>query len=186
MSDTASVRIVVKGKNIDVTPALREYAEKRVNKLSRFFQNREDVQVDVVLSVERDMQIAEITYHLGGLFMRGESSSNDMYASIDEASDRISRQVRKYKDRIRSVTNDSLRFQVPDNGAIPSVDEEEAPEIVRTKRFAIKPMDIDEAVMQMELLGHDFFVFANAQTEEVNVLYKRKDGRYGLIEPTRA
>ncbi len=180
-------KLVVKGKNIEVTPALREYSEKRVAKLSKFFQDREDVQVDIVLSVERDTQIAEITYHLGGLLMRGESRTKDLYASIDGASDKIEAQVRKHKARIKRKYHSSLRFgdglesPEPNGASEPSEDEVR---IVRTKRFTVKPMDVEEAVLQMELLGHDFFVFANAGTEEVNVVYKRKDGRYGLMEPT--
>lgn len=178
--------IVVKGKNIDVTPALREYSQKRVAKLSKFFQGREDVKVDVVLSVERDTQIAEITYQLGSLLMRGESRTKDMYASIDEASDRIERQVRRYKSRISRKLHFSPRFgsglkDVDQDGVVE--EEEEIRRVVRTKRFLVKPMDVEEAILQMELLGHDFFVFANAEDEGVNVLYKRKDGQYGLIEP---
>src|SRR5690606_27539469 len=105
-----TVPIDVKGKNIEVTPALRDYAEKRVAKVSKFFQEREDVTVDVLLSVERDTQIAEVTYRLGGLIMRGESRTADLYASIDEAADKIERQVRKYKARLRRKLHASPRF----------------------------------------------------------------------------
>lgn len=188
MSQAKSVRVAINGKNIEVTPALKEYASKRVAKLSKYFQGRPDVQVDVLLSVERDTQIAEITYHLGGLLMRGESRGKDLYASIDEASDKIERQVRKYKARIKERLHDSPRFGdglevMPES--VGEDDDFEAGEarIVRTKRFPVKPMDVEEAVLQMELLGHDFFVFANADSEQVNVVYKRKDGQYGLIEP---
>lgn len=202
-SDVASqtVRVTVKGKNIQVTPALREYAEKRVAKLAKYFQWRQDVQVEVMLSVERDTQIAEITYHLGGLLMRGESRSKDLYASIDEASAKIERQVKKYKNKIQQWEHKTLRTGDGAGQAVgqgdgqvgagtgaslaPALDDDEdRPKVVRTKRFGIKPMDVEEAIMQMELLGHDFFVFANSHTDEVNVLYKRKDGHYGLIEPT--
>lgn len=185
-----TVRVVVKGKNIQVTPALRDYAEKRVAKLEKYFQWRDDVQVEVALSVERDTQIAEITYQLGGFLMRGESRSKDLYASIDDASDKIERQVRKYKSKIQRWEHESPRKGERGDRAVRAEPisgddgDEDAPRVVRTKRFAIKPMDMEEAIMQMELLGHDFFVFANAGTDEVNVLYKRKDGHYGLIEPT--
>lgn len=180
-------RVVITGKNIEVTPSLREYSEKRVAKLSKYFQDRDDVQVDVLLSVERDTQIAEITYHLGGLLMRGESRTKDLYASIDGASDKIETQVRKHKTRIKRKLHSSLRFGdgLPEqNGATSPEPGEDEVRVVRTKRFTVKPMDVEEAILQMELLGHDFFVFANAGTEEVNVVYKRKDGRYGLMEPT--
>lgn len=185
MTTNGTVRVVVKGKNIEVTPALRDYSEKRVSKLYKFFQERNDVQVDVLLSVERDTQIAEITYHIGGLLMRGESRTKDLYASIDEASNKIERQVRKYKAKLTNRAHLSPRFgEGPDatQGATEAVDPEDY-SVVRTKRFPVKPMDVEEAILQMELLGHDFFVFANAGTEEVNVIYKRKDGRYGLMEP---
>lgn len=185
VAQVGTARIVVKGKHIDVTPALREYAEKRVAKVGKFFQHRNDVTVDVVLSVVKDSHIAEITYRLGGLILRGESRTEDLYASIDEASDKIERQVRRYKNRLQKKFHDSPRFL--DEGAGTAADEaldEELPKVVRTKRFAVKPMDLQEAIMQMELLGHDFFVFANAETEEVNVVYRRKDGQFGLIEPT--
>lgn len=189
------VRVTVKGKNIEVTPALRDYAEKRVAKLNKFFTWRGDIVVEVALSVERDTHVAEITYSMGGLLMRGESRTKDLYASIDQASDKIERQVRRYKNKLRRWEHQSPRKgdgSAPDAGA-PAPDEPveaeeadaaDAPRVVRTKRFAIKPMDVEEAIMQMELLGHDFFVFANASTDEVNVLYRRKDGQYGLIEPT--
>jgi len=190
MSRVGTARVSVKGKNIDVTPSLREYSEKRVAKLSKFFQQREDVAVVVILSVEGDLHVAEITYQLGGLILRGESSTKDLYASIDAASDRIERQVRKYKTRIQKRVHDSPRFGDGLDGAAANgapVDEVEVSDlrdrVVRTKRFPVKPMDVDEAIMQMELLGHDFFVFANAGSEQVNVVYKRKDGQYGLIEP---
>ena len=195
MARIGTTRVVVKGKNIEVTPSLKEYSEKRVAKLSKFFQHREDVEVAVVLSVDHDMHVAEITYQIGGLIMRGESRTKDLYASIDEASDRIERQVRKYKTRIQRRIHASPRFgdgldpaaadAAMQEGEGISGEEAQAggPRIVRTKRFPVKPMDVDEAILQMELLGHDFFVFANAQTEEINVVYKRKDGQYGLMEP---
>ncbi len=184
MARAGTARIVVKGKNIEVTQALREYSEKRVAKVNKFFQDRDDVAVDVVLSVEKETHIAEITYRLGGLILRGESRTGDLYASIDEASDKIERQVRRYKNRLQRKFHVSPRF--PEEPVERPVEEEpadEVPKVVRTKRFAVKPMSVDEAIMQMELLGHDFFVFANAETEEVNVVYRRKDGQYGLIEP---
>lgn len=184
MAQAGTARIVVKGKNIEVTQALREYAEKRVAKVGKFFQDRDDVTVDVVLSVVKDSHIAEITYRLGGLILRGESRTEDLYASIDEAADRIERQVRRYKNRLQKKFHVSPRFPEEPGGAPQEepLDDEPA-RVVRTKRIPVKPMSVEEAVMQMELLGHDFFVFANAETEEVNVVYRRKDGQYGLLEP---
>lgn len=186
MSQDGTVRVVVKGKNIDVTPALKDYSLKRVAKLNKFFQGRADVRVDVLLSVERDTQIAEITYQLGGLLMRGESRTKDLYASIDEASDKIERQVRRYKARLKERLHLSPRLghglETELDGEAPAEEPEEAL-VVRTKRFPVKPMDVEEAILQMELLGHDFFVFENTESQQINVVYKRKDGKYGLIDP---
>lgn len=174
----------MKGKNVEVTPALRGYAEKRVSKLERFFL-RGSPEATVTLSLERGSHRVDVTMQVGGLILRGESRTNDMYASIDDAVDKIVQQIKKYKTRINKrlkQAGEQLVVAEPEVGA--SVPEAEGePRIVRTKRFAIKPMSPEEAVMQIELIGHDFFVFFNAETEEVNVVYKRKDGNYGLIEP---
>src|SRR5690606_26226976 len=130
-----------------------------------------------------------VTLHVGRLLVRSESETHDLYASIDEATDRLARQIRKYKTRLhrRGVQGPKLGEVAPG----PAADEEEErdgavdrlPQVVRTKRFALKPMSVEEAILQMELLGHDFFVFADAETHDVHVLYRRKDGQLGLIEP---
>lgn len=174
------MRTIVKGKNIEITPALRNYATKKTSKLEKFFEDGPEVSCEVMMRVERELDIVEITLQVNGLLMRGEEQTEDMYASIDGAVEKVERQVRKFKTKYLS------RFQGPKLGELITVQEEkdaDAPRIVRTKRFAFKPMSADEAVMQMELLGHSFFVFNNAATQEVNVVYRRKDGNYGLIEP---
>lgn len=178
------MRVVVKGKNIDVTPALREHAEKRLAKIAKFFTDGSPVTVDVVLSVQRDMHIAEVTLQVRSIFVRGESKTEDMYASIDASVDRVERQVRRHKKRLQARAQDSVKLgelhaEAQGAGAVA----ESEPQLVRTKRFAVKPMDVEEALLQMELLGHDFFVFRNAENEEVSVVYKRRDGNFGLIEP---
>lgn len=182
-----AMRIVVKGKNIQITPALREHSEKRAAKIRKFFPGDIPISVDVTLSIERTQQIAEVTVQVQSLLIRGESRTEDMYASIDNCIDRVERQVRRNKTRLQR------RFQgQPKLGEIGARRPHEAnkeaadgelPKVVRTKRFAVKPMDVEEALMQMDLLGHDFFVFSNAATEQVNVLYRRKDGNVGLIDP---
>ncbi len=179
------MEISVKGKNLEVTGALRSYAEKRVGKLEKFFEVG-PVATQVLLSTEGDRHVVEVTLQVNSLLLRGEQKTADMYASIDGVVEKIERQIDKYKTRI----NRKLRGEVKSAGAAAGVhpDEEEGRtpglgRVVRTKRFAIKPMSVEEAVMQMELLGHDFFVFSNDQSEEVNVVYKRRDGDYGLIEP---
>jgi len=181
------IRVVVKGKNLDVTPALREYAKKKISKTAKFFDAPHDPLAEVVMKIERDRQIAEITLQVGGLLVRGEGITDDMYASLDEAIDRIERQIRKHKTRILKRQQGPGLRGVVGNSSVEALEDrrEEVtpPRIVRTKRFAIKPMTVEEAVLQMELLGHDFFVFGNGATGEVNVVYKRHGGDYGLIEP---
>ncbi len=174
------------GKNIDVTNALKEHADKRLGKLDRYFNKT--AEAHVTMSVVKDTHIVEVTVFLnGGIILRAEEGTGDMYASIDSVKDKLERQVKKYKTRInRKLRQDGHKMLDPEgSGSIVGEDEEdeEYPQIVRTKRFAVKPMSPEEAVMQMDLLAHDFFVFMNSETEEVNVVYKRKDGNYGQIEP---
>lgn len=187
MAQAGTMRVSVMGKNLEVTVALREYAEKKARKLVKFFGDGE-VAADVLLSLQRGMQIAEVTVQIGGLLLRGESRTSDMYASIDEACDRIEQQLRKYKTRIQRRLQEGPRKEqaVFNAGAFDVLDAESeagAPIVVRTKRFAVKPMDVEEAITQMELVGHDFFVFTNSATEQINVVYRRRGGDYGLIEP---
>lgn len=186
----AAMRIVVKGKNLDVTPALRAYAEKKISKFEKFFVNgNEDHQSAAVmmLRTEREVHIAELTIEYRGLVLRGEGRTVDMYNSIDEAVDRIERQWNKFKTRIqRKFQGPKISELAPpaDDGLGPgAVTRDRDFKIVKVKRFPYKPMDVEEAIMQMELLGHDFFVFANAEDDQINVVYKRSDGNYGLIEP---
>lgn len=171
--------VTVTGKNVEVTDALRDYSEKKVAKVSKFFE-KSPVGAQVTLSTERGKHIVDITIQVNGLLLRGEEKTTDMYTSIDGAVDKIERQVHKFKTRInRKLHNDNKIIVSP-----PTPNEElPAPIIKRNKRFTIKPMSAEEAVMQMDLLGHDFFVFSNSETDEVNVVYRRKDGNYGLIEP---
>lgn len=172
------MNIIVRGKNIQVTPALREYVEKRIGKIEKYFEDIPEAQV--TMTVEKDRHRVEVTIPLNGIILRGEEETGDMYASIDLVIDKLEKQVSKHKTKLaKKLRNQSLR----ELAAIPKEDEEEEPRVVRTKRFAIKPMPVEEAIMQMNLIGHNFFVFSNAETEEVNVVYKRKDGNYGLIEP---
>ncbi len=172
------MQVLVRGRNVDVTNALKEYVVKRVGKLDKFLDNIDEA--TVVLVVEGDAHKVEVTIPINGMILRGEESTGDMYASIDLVVDKLEKQIEKYKGKLvrRRATNDQKVFP----GARETA-EEDGPRIVKTKRFAIKPMPVEEAVLQMNLLGHSFFVFSNAETEQVNVVYKRKDGNYGLIEP---
>lgn len=172
------MKINVYGKNLNVTDSLKEAAEKKIGKLNKYFHK--DVEAKVVLHVEKLRQIVEITIPFNGTIVRAEEITNDMYYSIDKAVDVLERQVRKHKTKLQNKkhSKESIKFE-----NIEPLYEEEVPKIVKTKRFAIKPMNIEEAVLQMDLLRHNFFVFLNSESDEVNVLYKRKDNQYGLIEP---
>ena len=176
------MKITVRGKNINVTPALKDYAEKRIKKLNKYFDGA-DVQVN--LSVAKESRIVEVTLLVNGLILRGEESTEDMYASIDLVVDKLEKQIDKHKTKLsRRIRDGNIKNIVNEQVKRSQIqEEEEEPRIVRTKRFAMKPMPVEEAILQMEMLNHDFFVFINADTEQVNVLYRRKDRNYGLIEP---
>ncbi|HHW15399.1 MAG TPA: ribosome-associated translation inhibitor RaiA [Firmicutes bacterium] len=181
------MQIVVKGKNMEVTPALRSYAEKKVGKLEKYFEQGE-VTAQVMMRLERELHVVEVTLQVDALLLRGEERTADMYASIDGVLEKLERQIKKYKTRInRKLRQDvGTRPQEAKPPVSPEARDEEGEElgrVIRTKRFPIKPMSVEEAVMQMELLGHDFFVFRNSEDEEINVVYRRADGNYGLIEP---
>lgn len=169
--------VLVRGKNIEVTPALREYVEKNAAKLDRYFES--DMNIQAMLSVENDAQKIEVTCFVESIVLRAVESNRDMYAAIDVVFDKIVRQIHKYKTRLARKLKKE-RFL--DDVNIPEVPEEEF-EVIRRKSFAVRPMDVEEAILQMNLIGHDFFVFFNAETETINVVYRRKNGKYGLIQP---
>ena len=174
-----SMKFIIVGRNIEVTPGLRAAVEDKIGKLDKYFNP--DTEVHVTLSVEKDRQKIEVTIPVKGSIIRSEQVSNDMYVSIDLVEEIIERQLKKYKNKIvdkhQSAGSFSQLFIENDY-----MDEEEI-KIVRTKKFDIKPMYPEDACIQMELLGHNFFVFINAETDQVNVVYKRKGDTYGLIEP---
>jgi putative sigma-54 modulation protein len=178
------MRLQVKGKNLEVPPAIREYAESKLAKLDRHLH--ENAQVEVELSMERnpsiaEAHVAEATVWTKGPVVRARESSSDMKASIDLLVGKLERQVKRAREK-RRRNPIRLRRSAPTEGQLSEPTSEE-PRIVRVKQFALKPMSAEEAVLQLELLGHDFFVFQNADSSEVNVLYRRRDGNYGLIEP---
>jgi len=169
----------VSGKGIEVTNGLREAVVDKLSKLERYFTP--DTEVNVTLSVEKERQRIEVTIPIKGTIIRAEQVSSDMYASIDLVEAVLERQLRKYKNKI--VDQKQSAMALSQVFLEEESTEEDEIKIVRSKRFAMKPMDVEEACVQMELLGHDFFVFRNAETDEVNVVYKRKGNTYGLIEP---
>ena len=173
------MRFIITGRNIEVTPGLRSAVEDKIGKLEKFF--KPDTEVLVTLSVEKDRQKIEVTIPVKGNIIRSEQVSTDMYVSIDLVEEVIERQMKKYKNKIIDAKQAGSPFT--DDYLDKEYDEESDVKIVRTKRVGIKPMDPEEACVQMELLGHNFYVFNNSETDEVNVVYKRKGGTYGLIEP---
>ncbi len=173
------MNITISGKNLEVTDGLRAAINDKLSKLERYFTP--ETEIIVTLSVEKERQKIEVTIPVKGSIIRSEQVSNDMYVSIDLVEEVIERQLRKYKNKIVDKHQSGGNFQKAymENDYM----ENEDIQIIRTKKFDIKPMYPEDACVQMELLGHNFFVFCNAETDEVNVVYKRKGNTYGLIEP---
>ena len=173
------MKITISGKNIDVTEGLRAAVQDKLGKLERYFTP--DTEVIVTLSVEKERQKIEVTIPVKGNIIRSEQVSNDMYVSIYLVEEVIERQLRKYKTKIVDKKQEGGNFQKAyiENDYM----EDEEIRIIRSKKFGMKPMFPEDACVQMELLGHNFYVFRNAETDEVNVVYKRKGNTYGLIEP---
>jgi putative sigma-54 modulation protein len=178
------VRLQVKGKNVDVTDSLKDYALQKLGKLDKHLN--EAARLELELHVEKNPsisqnQVAEATVWTKGPVLRARESSNDMKASIDMLVDKLERQASRYRDKRKRGPGRGNHTQAVEG--TPVVADEEQPLIVKTKQFAVKPMTPEEAVLQLELINHDFFVFQNADTSDVNVVYRRRDGNYGLIEP---
>ena len=179
------MRLQVKGKNVEVSDSIRRYAEEKLQKLDR--QLHALTQVELELCVERNPsisanQVAEATVWTKGPTLRAREASSDMKASIDQLTDKLLRQVEHY--RAKRSRRQVRGNEVPPGGVMSVQDEESSPNIVKTKQFSVKPMSAEEAALQLELVGHDFFVFRSDDSGEVNVIYRRRDGGYGLIEPS--
>lgn len=189
------MRYMIRGNHLEITDALRDYVEKKLSRLEKYFDKANEIISHVSMSVTRDEHKVEVTIPLPKLILRAEESSGDMYASVDLVVEKLERQIRKFKTRVNRKPRQDASFRAhwkEKNGLghtdLITVDELADSEIddlkiVRTKRFHLKPMDTEEAILQMDMLGHNFFVFTNASTNQVNVVYRRKDGKYGLIEP---
>lgn len=175
----------IRGQNLEVTEALRSYVEKKVGKLERYFDTTPIADVNVNMSVLNNQHIIEVTIPMPQLLLRAEESHVDMYAGIDLVTEKLERQIRKHKTKVnRKFRQEGTIKYLFKEDVNASASKEEEIEIVRTKRFDLKPMDAEEAVLQMDMLGHNFFVFNNAMDDGATaVVYRRKDGRYGLIEP---
>lgn len=175
------MKVTVIAKNIELTSALKEIIQKKISKLDKYFEP--SVEARVTLSVQKSNHIIEVTIPFNGVILRGEESTSDMYKSLDLVEDKLERQIRKQKTRLSRKHNGSLKFAEVNDSI--SVDDEYYDEgkLVKVKKFGVKPMSSEEAILQMDLLGHNFFVYQDSDTNKVNVVYKRKDGDYGLLEP---
>jgi putative sigma-54 modulation protein len=179
------MQLQVKGRNLEVSDAIRRYAEQKLAKLERQLK---DPRVELELTVERNpsisaSQVAEATIWTRGPVLRAREASTDMHASIDQLVEKLERQVTRYRTRGRSRRRRAARENGPTPDVLPALQEESEPVIAKTKNFAVNPLSPQDAVLQLELIGHDFFVFRNDESGEVNVVYRRRDGQYGLIEP---
>ena len=178
----------VRGKNIEVTPALKEYIEKKVLKLSKQFKSIGDI--TVIMTVEKGDSVkgdrvgdcvVEVSFPAANVHFRAKEITKDMYSAIDLVTDKIERQIHKYKTKLLKNRYNNFKEVAPPTEIVQAVDQEF--NVVRNKKFAMRPMDVEEAIMQMNLLNHDFFIFFDSETEAVNVVYRRKDGDYGVLAP---
>lgn len=174
------MRVIISGKGMEVSDYLRDMVTKKVLKLGRYF--KEDTEAHITMSIQKSRHIVEVTIPFDGVVLRGEEITGDMYASIDGVLKKLEKQIHKHRTALRKRLRDGA-FSKEGYEFFEKMPEEKMPSVVRTKRFVMKPMDIEEAKMQMELLGHQFFVFMNSNTGELNVMYRRLDGDLGLIEP---
>ena len=176
------MKVKVVAKNIQVTPALKEMVEKKISKLDKYFDP--NIEAKATLSVQKNSQIVEVTIPFNGVVLRVEESTEDMYKSIDLVQVKLQRQIRKQKTRLsRKNAAGSLRYPDFYSMEVATDTEEDDAKVVKRKNFNGKPMSQEEAKLQMELVGHNFFVYHDSDSDQINVMYKRKDGNYGLIEP---
>jgi putative sigma-54 modulation protein len=175
------MQLIIKGKNIEITDSLRDYVNEKLGRLDRYLPSIDEVRVE--LSVEsvkssKGRQVVQVTMRSNSTILRAEERSGDMFAAIDAVRDKLQRQIRRFKEkpvRVRERAQAARKAEM--------APAELPPRIVRTKRFTVRPMSADEAIEQMELLGHDFFLFYNSDDDQMNVLYRRRDGNYGLLQP---
>lgn len=170
------MKYTIRGQKLEVTDAIRDYAVSKIDKMEKYFENPDEVSVKVVFSIRGREQKVEITINSINFDLRSEVSHNDMYAAIDLAVDKLEQQMRKFKSKLMSKERVEIVYDED------IIDDDVLEDVVKRKKVYLKPMDEEEAIMQMEFLGHTFFVFKDIKTEKVNVLYKRLDGAYGVIE----
>lgn len=177
------MNITVNGRNVEITPALKSYSEEKIGKFDRYLSNISEAVV--TLSVQKHRQRAEVLIRANGFLIQAESTTEELYSAIDEVADKLDRQIKKIKEKLSSHrVGENVKAKLAPHEA-PEPADDEMGVIIKRKSFDMKPMQADEAAMQMEMLGKNFFVFTNAENSEINVLYKRTDGNYGLIEPVK-
>ncbi|MFY3791545.1 ribosome hibernation-promoting factor, HPF/YfiA family [Ureibacillus sp. MALMAid1270] len=181
------IKFNIRGENIEVTPAIREYVENKIEKIERYFGDDFEAKANVNLKVYNDKQTkVEVTIPMKNVTLRAEERHHDMYAAVDLIVDKLERQIRKHKTKVnrkfREREGAGVYFATGVSAGDTTAQEEEEFTIVRTKQFSLKPMDDEEAILQMNLLGHDFYIYTDADSNGTNIVYKRKDGKYGLIE----
>lgn len=174
------MKMNIRGNKIKITPAINDYIENKIGKLDKYLENPTEITAHVVVRVKGKDQTVEVTIPMKKLILRAEDTHTDLYAAIDLVSEKLERQIRKNKTRMKKKVNKdiidfNIDFQI-------DKDEDEKGKIIKRKTIELKPTNEDEAILQMNLLGHDFFVFVNEETDIVNILYRRKDGNYGIIE----
>ncbi len=173
------MKLNIRSQKFEITDAIKNYLEKKLSKLDKYFDAPDNLNANIVIRPKGVMQAVEVTINFKKIVLRAEESNKDLYASIDLVTDKLERQIRKNKTRMRKNRDNIKEFNLDFDI---TKDEEIETEIVRRKMIEMKPMDEEEAILQMELLGHDFFVFKNTKDNLVNILYKRKDGNYGIME----
>ena len=173
------MKFTIRGKKLDVTDALKNYIEEKIGRLDKYFENPDNISANVLIKLSGNNQVVEVTINTHGLILRGEESNKDLYASIDLVTDKIERQIRKNKTKIhKKISKETIR----DFAHFETEENEDNKDVVKRKTIDMKPMSEEEAILQMNLIDHDFFVYKDADTSNVNVVYKRKAGDYGVIE----
>ena len=173
------MKFTIRGKKLKVTDAIKAYVEEKIGRLDKYFENPNNISANVLMRLSGKNQVVEVTINTHGLILRGEEANKDLYASIDLVTDKIERQIRKNKTKIHKK---SSKETIRDFKEFETEEKESSIEVVKRKKIEMKPMSEEEAILQMELIDHDFFVYKDASTSETNVVYKRKDNQYGIID----
>ena len=174
------MEIIIRGDKIEVTKAMKDYIKEKLKRLDKYLENSDDTHATILVKIHGHLHIVEVTIPLKNFILRAEESKDDFYAAIDTVTDKLERQIRKNKTRIAAKKNKEVKDFAYDY--IQSIEEESEEKIVKRKKIEVKPMDEEEAILQMELLGHEFYLYKDIETGEPAVIYKRKDGDYGIIE----